>query len=156
MCISSAGAGKDRHSWARWAFLLWFKVQKPPFFKKLRILSAEQDKCFFWYSGLSFEAHHYHDTVPALGGVWQGMRKFVALQRTLMQNKSFILDSSYAWYLARILDGVIKVSFIFSNISGKPLAEAGREIGYGSSFIEWFRCFHPWNFTSQMWTSRTP
>ena len=25
-------------------------------------------------------------------------------------------------------------------ISGKPLAEASGEIGYGSSFIEWFRC----------------
>ena len=43
--------------------------------------------------------------------------------------------------MARILDGLILVSFTFSNISGKPLAEAGREIGYGTSFIEWFRCF---------------
>ena len=32
-------------------------------------------------------------------------------------------------------------------VPGKPLAEASGEIGYGSSFIEWFRCFLNW----QIW-----
>ena len=30
--------------------------------------------------------------------------------------------------------------WLYSSLLGKPLAEAAGEIGYGSSFIEWFRC----------------